>query len=140
MVYVMMGDGEQQEGQIWEAVQFAPNKNLDNLIAIVDWNGMQIDGPTEKVMNNRDLKAKYIAFGWETVDLDEGNDMEQVVGAIHQAKEKSGKGKPVVILMRTGMGYGVDYMMGTHKWHGAAPNDEQLLTALNQLPVTLGDY
>ncbi|HEX8357690.1 MAG TPA: transketolase, partial [Segetibacter sp.] len=121
MVYVMMGDGEQQEGQIWEAVQFAPNKNLDNLIAIGDWNGMQIDGPTEKVMNNRDLKAKYIAFGWETVDLDEGNDMEQVVGAIHQAKEKSGKGKPVVILMRTGMGYGVDYMMGTHKWHGAAP-------------------
>ncbi len=140
LVYVMMGDGEQQEGQIWEAVQFAPHHKLDNLIAIVDWNGMQIDGPTVVVMNNRDLKAKYQAFGWDTVDLDEGNDLQLVLEAIEEAKQKTGKGKPVVILMRTGMGYGVDYMMGTHKWHGAAPNDEQLLTALNQLPETLGDY
>lgn len=140
LVYVLMGDGEQQEGQIWEAVQFAPHHKLDNLIAIIDWNGQQIDGPTDKVMNNRDLKFKYEAFGWETVDLDNGNNMEHVVEALKEAKEKAGKGKPVVILMRTGMGYGVDYMMGTHKWHGAAPNDEQLLLALNQLPETLGDY
>lgn len=139
-VFVMMGDGEQQEGQIWEAVQFAPHYKLDNLIAIVDWNGQQIDGPTEKVMNNLDLKAKYQAFGWDTVDLDNGNNMEQVLESLKAAKQKTGKGKPVVILMRTGMGYGVDFMMGTHKWHGAAPNDAQLLTALNQLPVTLGDY
>lgn len=139
-VFVMMGDGEQQEGQIWEAVQFAPHYKLDNLVAIVDWNGQQIDGPTEKVMNNRDLKAKYLAFGWDTVDLDNGNNMEHVVESLKAAKQKTGKGKPVVILMRTGMGHGVDFMMGTHKWHGAAPNDAQLLTALNQLPVTLGDY
>lgn len=139
-VFVMMGDGEQQEGQIWEAVQFAPHYKLDNLVAIVDWNGQQIDGPTEKVMNNLDLKAKYQAFGWDTVDLDNGNNMEHVLESLQVAKQKTGKGKPVVILMRTGMGYGVDFMMGTHKWHGAAPNDAQLLTALNQLPVTLGDY
>jgi len=139
-VYVMMGDGEQQEGQVWEAVQFAPHHKLDHLIAIVDWNGQQIDGPTEKVMNNLDLKAKYQAFGWDTVDLDNGNNMEHVLESLKQAKEKSGKGKPVVILMRTGMGYGVDYMMGTHKWHGSAPNDEQLQLALDQLLVTEGDY
>lgn len=139
-VYVMMGDGEQQEGQIWEAVQFAPNHKLDHLIAIVDWNGMQIDGTTAEVNNNRDLKAKYIAFGWDTVDLAQGNDMEQVLIALKEAKEKSGKGKPIAIMMRTGMGYGVDFMMGTHKWHGAAPNDDQLKVALNELPETLGDY
>jgi len=139
-VFVLMGDGEQQEGQVWEAAQFAPHYKLDNLIAIVDWNGQQIDGPTEKVMNNLDLKVKYEAFGWDTVDLDNGNDMQHVVEALKAAKQKTGKGKPVAIMMRTGMGYGVDYMMGTHKWHGAAPNDAQLLTALNQLPVTLGDY
>ena len=139
-VFVMMGDGEQQEGQIWEAVQFAPHHKLDNLVAIIDWNGQQIDGPTEKVMNNLDLKAKYTAFGWDTVDLDNGNNMEHVLESLEAAKQKTGKGKPVVILMRTGMGHGVDFMMGTHKWHGAAPNDVQLETALNQLPVTLGDY
>lgn len=139
-VFVMMGDGEQQEGQIWEAAQFAPHHKLDNLIAIIDWNGQQIDGPTEKVMNNLDLKAKYQAFGWDTVDLDNGNNMEHVLESLKTAKQKTGKGKPVVILMRTGMGHGVDFMMGTHKWHGAAPNDAQLETALNQLPVTLGDY
>jgi transketolase len=140
LVYVLMGDGEQQEGQVWEAVQFAPHHKLDNLIAVIDWNGQQIDGSTDEVMSNLDLKAKYVAFGWEPVDLDNGNNMEHVVEALREAKAKSGKGKPVVILMRTGMGYGVDYMMGTHKWHGAAPNDDQLLVALNQIPETLGDY
>ncbi len=139
-VFVMMGDGEQQEGQIWEAVQFAPNAKLDKLIAIIDWNGMQIDGTTKEVNNNRDLKVKYEAFGWDTVTLKNGNDLEEVGAALKEAKEKSGKGKPVVILMQTEMGYGVDYMMGTHKWHGAAPNDDQLTTALKQLPETLGDY
>lgn len=139
-VYVLMGDGEQQEGQIWEAVQFAPNHNLDNLIAIIDWNGQQIDGATTAVNDNRDLKVKYESFGWHTVDLNDGNNMEKVLEALQIATDAAGKGKPVVILMNTEMGYGVDYMMGTHKWHGAAPNDEQLKAALSQLPVTLGDY
>ncbi len=139
-IFVLMGDGEQQEGQIWEAVQFAPNHQLDHLIAIVDWNGQQIDGTTVQVNDNRDLKAKYEAFGWLTIDLEDGNNMEQVLEALTKAKARSGEGKPVVIMMKTGMGYGVDYMMGTHKWHGAAPNDEQLKVALDQLPETLGDY
>ena len=139
-VYVLMGDGEQQEGQIWEAVQFAAHHQLDNLIAIVDWNGQQIDGPTEKVMSNKDLRAKYKAFGWETVMLLNGNDMQLTLDALKEASEKAGAGKPVVILMKTEMGFGVDYMMGTHKWHGAAPNDEQLEVALLQLPATFGDY
>lgn len=139
-VFVMMGDGEQQEGQIWEAVQFAPHHKLDNLIAILDWNGQQIDGATDTVMSNRDLKAKYDAFGWDTVNLDNGNNLEHCLDALKAAKEKSGKGKPVVIMMRTGMGYGVDFMMGSHKWHGVAPNDEQLEIALKQLSATIGDY
>ena len=139
-IFVLMGDGEQQEGQIWEAVQFTPNHQLDHLIAIIDWNGQQIDGTTIQVNDNRDLKAKYEAFGWTTVDLEDGNNMEQVLEALTKAKARSGEGKPVVIMMKTGMGYGVDYMMGTHKWHGAAPNDEQLKVALDQLPETLGDY
>jgi len=139
-VYVLMGDGEQQEGQIWEAVQFAAHHGLDNLVAIVDWNGQQIDGPTEKVMGNRDLQAKYKAFGWETVLLANGNDMELTLEALGEANGKAGQGSPVVILMKTEMGFGVDYMMGTHKWHGAAPGDEQLEAALLQLPATVGDY
>lgn len=139
-VYVLMGDGEQQEGQIWEAVQFAAHHELDNLIAIIDWNGQQIDGPTEKVMSNKDLKAKYEAFGWETVMLANGNDMQLTLDALNDAAQKAGNKKPVVILMKTEMGFGVDYMMGTHKWHGAAPNDEQLEVALLQLPATFGDY
>ena len=139
-VYVLMGDGEQQEGQVWEAVQFAAHHELDNLIAIIDWNGQQIDGPTEKVMSNRDLKAKYEAFGWYTVVLANGNDMQLTVDALKDAKQKAGNDKPVVILMKSSMGFGVDYMMGTHKWHGAAPNDEQLEMALLQLPATFGDY
>lgn len=139
-VFVLMGDGEQQEGQVWEAAQFAAHHELDNLIAIIDWNGQQIDGPTEKVMSNRDLKAKYEAFGWDTVDLANGNDMQLTVDALNEAIKKTGNNKPVLILMKSDMGFGVDYMMGTHKWHGAAPNDEQLEVALLQLPATFGDY
>jgi transketolase len=139
-VFVLMGDGEQQEGQVWEAAQFAAHHELDNLIAIIDWNGQQIDGPTEKVMSNKDLKAKYEAFGWATVDLSNGNDMKLTVDALNEAKQKAGNDKPVLILMKSDMGFGVDYMMGTHKWHGAAPNDEQLEVALLQLPATFGDY
>lgn len=140
IVYVLMGDGEQQEGQIWEGLQFAAHYKLDNLVAIVDWNGQQIDGPTEKVMSNRDLQAKYRSFGWEVIILDNGNDMDAVLAALRTAKDKSGQGKPIAILMKSVMGFGVDYMMGTHKWHGAAPNDEQLDKALAQLPQTIGDY
>lgn len=139
-IFVLMGDGEQQEGQVWEAAQFAAHHELDNLIAIIDWNGQQIDGPTEKVMSNRDLKAKYEAFGWDTVDLANGNDMQLTVDALNEAIKKTGNNKPVLILMKSDMGFGVDYMMGTHKWHGAAPNDEQLEVALLQLPATFGDY
>ena len=139
-VFVLMGDGEQQEGQIWEASQFAPHYKLDNLIAIVDWNNQQIDGPTDKVMNNLDIKAKYEAFGWATIDLQDGNNMQQVVDALTKARLLHGQGKPIVILMKSEMGFGVDFMMHTHKWHGTAPNDEQLAKALEQLPETLGDY
>lgn len=139
-VYVLMGDGEQQEGQVWEAAQFAAHYHLNNLIAIVDWNKQQIDGPTDKVMNNLDIKAKYEAFGWATVDLADGNDLQQILEAIAIAKQLRNQNKPVVILMNSEMGAGVDFMMHTHKWHGAAPNDEQLAKALDQLPETLGDY
>jgi transketolase len=139
-VFVLMGDGEQQEGQVWEAATFAPHKKVDNLIAFIDFNGQQIDGPTVKVMDNRDLGEKYAAFGWEVVDLPNGNDIQAVLEGIEKAKAASGKGKPVMVILHTEMGYGVDYMMGTHKWHGAAPNDEQLAVALAQLPETLGDY
>jgi transketolase len=139
-VYVLMGDGEQQEGQVWEAVQFAAHYKLDNLIAIIDWNKQQIDGPTEVVMSNKDLKAKYEAFGWDIIELADGNDMQLTLDALAAAKQKKGNGKPIAILMKSEMGYGVDYMMGTHKWHGAAPNDEQLQTALQQLEETHTDY
>ena len=135
-----MGDGEQQEGQVWEGAQFAPHYKLDNLVAIIDWNKQQIDGSTDKVMNNLDLVAKYEAFGWTTVLLENGNDIAQVLDAVTAAKDLKGKGKPVAILMKTEMGFGVDFMMHTHKWHGTAPNDEQLANALAQLPETLGDY
>jgi len=139
-VYVLMGDGEQQEGQVWEAAQFASHYQLDNLIAIIDWNKQQIDGPTEKVMSNKDLKAKYKAFGWATIDLENGNDMQLTLEALAKAKQLKGQNKPIMILMKSEMGYGVDYTMGTHKWHGTAPNDEQLKTALLQLEETVGDY
>jgi len=140
IVYVLMGDGEQQEGQVWEGAQFAPHYKLDNLVAIIDWNKQQIDGSTDKVMNNRDIGAKYEAFGWTTISLEDGNDIVQVLEALHKAKQLKGQGKPVAILMKTEMGSGVDFMMHTHKWHGTAPNDEQLAKALEQLPETLGDY
>lgn len=138
-VFVLMGDGEQNEGQVWEAVQFAPHHQVDNLIAFVDVNGQQIDGPTRVVMNNRDLGVKYEAFGWDVMEMD-GNNMEEVLEKISEAKARSGKGKPIAIMMKTEMGQGVDFMMHSHKWHGVAPNDEQLETALAQLPETLGDY
>lgn len=142
LVYCLMGDGEQQEGQVWEAAQAAPHHKLDNLIAVIDLNGQQIDGPTEKVMSNRDLKAKYKAFGWNVIDIKDGNDMEQVVAGLRKAKRLTGKGQPIMILLKTEMGAGVDFMMGSHKWHGVAPNDEQLSVALQQLVTTgtIGDY
>ncbi|MCF0074806.1 transketolase [Dyadobacter sp. CY261] len=139
-VYVLMGDGEQQEGQVWEAATFAPHHEVDNLIAFIDLNGQQIDGPTLKVMNNRDLGKKYEAFGWEVISIEEGNDMAAIVKGLYEAKGRLGHGRPIMILLHTGMGYGVDFMMGSHKWHGVAPNDEQLAAALAQLEETLGDY
>lgn len=138
-VYCLMGDGEQNEGQVWEAAMYAPHHKVDNLIALIDVNGQQIDGPTEKVMNNRDLAAKYLAFGWEVMHM-EGNDMSAVCAGLAKAKAALGQSKPIMILMKTEMGAGVDFMMGSHKWHGVAPNDEQLATALAQLTETLGDY
>ncbi len=139
MVYCLMGDGEQQEGQVWEAVMFAAHHKIDNLIAVIDWNNRQIDGDVEDVMALGNLEEKYQTFGWETLRMN-GNDMQSVVDGLALAKEKSGNGKPVAIMMQTEMGAGVDFMMGTHKWHGVAPNDEQLAQALNQLEETLGDY
>lgn len=140
IVYSLHGDGELQEGQNWEAILFAAHHKIDNLIATVDWNGQQIDGPTDKVMDLGDLEAKFSAFGWYVMMLEQGNDMAEVVKAFKAAKEETGKGKPIVILMKTDMGSGIDFMAGTHKWHGIAPNDEQLADALSQVPETLGDY
>ena len=139
-VYSLHGDGELQEGQIWEAVMFAAHHKVDNLISTVDWNGQQIDGPTKKVMNLGDLAAKFAAFDWEVIKLEKGNDMDEVVKTLEHAKTFLGKEKPIVILMNTEMGKGVDFMEGSHEWHGIAPNDEQLAKALSQLPETLGDY
>ncbi len=140
LVYCLTGDGELQEGQIWEALMFAPHHKVDNLIVTVDWNGQQIDGPTKEVMKLGNLKTKFKAFGWDVMVLEEGNDMKQVVAALKEAKSRTGKGKPIAILMKTIMGYGVDYMMHTHKWHGKAPNDELTVKALAQLKETLGDF
>jgi transketolase len=139
-VFSLHGDGELQEGQIWEAVLGAAHHKVDNLIATVDWNGQQIDGPTDKVINLGDLQQKFEVFGWQTVNLANGNDMDEVLAALQTAKSYLGKGKPIVILMKTQMGKGVDFMEGSHEWHGIAPNDEQLARALAQLPETLGDY
>ena len=139
-VFSLHGDGELDEGQNWEAILFAAHKKVDNLIAAVDWNGQQIDGPTHKVMNLGDLPAKFISFGWEVLHLDKGNDMDEVIKTLNEAKTFIGKGKPIVILMKTEMGKGVDFMEGSHEWHGIAPNDEQLQKALAQLPETMGDY
>lgn len=141
VVYSLHGDGELQEGQIWEAVLFAAHHKMDNLISTVDWNGQQIDGPTNKVLNLGDLKAKFEAFGWETLVIEDGNDMDQVVAGLEKAKSFTGKGKPIINLMKTQMGKGIDFMEGSHEWHGIAPNDEQLAKALHQLgETTLGDY
>ncbi|MBL7884398.1 MAG: transketolase [Bacteroidia bacterium] len=140
IVYSLHGDGELQEGQIWEAAMYASAKNVDNLIATVDMNGQQIDGSTDKVLNMGSLRAKFEAFGWHVLDLEKGNDIASVVTTLNTAKSHTGKGKPVIILMKTEMGNGVDFMMGSHKWHGVAPNDEQLAQALNQNAETLGDY
>ncbi len=139
-IYTLHGDGELDEGQNWEAIMFAGAKGVDNLISTIDWNGQQIDGPTDKVMKLGDLGAKFEAFGWDVVRLDKGNDIDAVVAGLEEAKKHTGKGKPVVVLMRTVMGAGVDFMEGHHEWHGIAPNDEQLASALAQLPETIGDY
>jgi len=143
LVYTLHGDGELQEGQNWEAIMFAAAKGIDNLISTVDFNGKQIDGPTTQVLSLGNLHAKWESFGWHVLEMN-GNDMQNVVETLKIAKENTGKGKPIVILMKTEMGMGVDFMMGTHKWHGNAPNDEQCQKALAQLPVqlpvTIGDY
>ena len=139
IVYVLMGDGEQEEGQIWEAAMYAPAKNVDNIIAIVDYNKKQIDGSTDDVMNLGDLRAKYESFGWKVWECN-GNDMKDVVDTLTKMRENAHKGQSQILLAHTEMGMGVDFMMGTHKWHGSAPNDEQAANALSQLKETLGDY
>lgn len=139
LIYVLMGDGEIQEGQVWEAAMFAAAKKTDNLIAIIDLNGQQIDGATRDVLDAGDLSAKWKAFGWQLLEMN-GNDIEEVRATLLKARTLTGLGQPVMILMKTIMGHGVDFMMHTHKWHGVAPNDEQLKSALEQNPETLGDY
>lgn len=139
IVFALTGDGEIQEGQIWEALMFAAAKKVDNLIVTVDNNGKQIDGPTDEVLDFGNLSAKFEAFGWTVLEMN-GNDMQDCVQTINKAKSLAFNGKPIAIIMKTEMGQGVDFMMGTHKWHGSAPNDEQAAAALAQLPVTLGDY
>lgn len=140
LVFTLCGDGELQEGQNWEAIMYAAGNSVDNLIVTVDYNGQQIDGSTENVLPLGNLRAKFEAFGWDVLDIEKGNDIEAVVSGMKKAKEKTGKGKPVCVLLHTVMGNGVDFMMHTHEWHGKAPNDEQLEKALSQNPVTLGDY
>lgn len=139
LVFSLHGDGELQEGQIWEAVMFASHNKVDNLISIVDLNGQQIDGPTSKVLSLGNLRSKFEAFDWTVLDMD-GNDMDNVVAVLDKAKSMTRNGKPICILMKTEMGKGVDFMEGSHEWHGIAPSDEQLAKALAQLPETLGDY
>ena len=139
IVYTLHGDGELQEGQIWEAAMFASAHKVDNLISTIDYNGRQIDGDVDEVLSLGNLENKWIAFGWQTLNCN-GNDLEEIIRTLSKAKEMSGKGQPIMIIMKTEMGHGVDYMMGSHKWHGVAPNDEQLEVALNQNPETMGDY
>ncbi|MDA7748285.1 transketolase [Bacteroidia bacterium] len=139
LVYVLMGDGELQEGQVWEAVMYAAHNKVDNLIATVDVNGRQIDGDTKDIMGFTDLKSKFEAFNWNVISMD-GNNLEDVQDTLSKAGVLSGNGKPICILMNTEMGNGVDFMMGSHKWHGIAPNDEQLEDALAQNPSSIGDY
>lgn len=140
LVYTLHGDGELQEGQIWEAAMYASGKKVDNLISTIDYNLKQIDGPTDEVMPLGNVRAKFEAFGWKVLEVAKGNDIESIIAGLKQAKSETGKGRPVCILLHTEMGNGVDFMMGTHAWHGKAPNDEQLESALAQNPETLGDY
>lgn len=140
LVYSLHGDGELQEGQNWEAIMFASAKKIDNYIATIDFNGQQIDGPTDKVLNMGSLKAKFEAFDWDVVEIAAGNNLEAVLKGMAEAKSRTGRGKPVCVLLHTIMGHGVDFMMYTHAWHGKAPNNEQLANALAQNPETLGDY
>lgn len=139
LVFSLHGDGELDEGQVWEAIMSAAHLKVDNLISTIDWNGQQIDGPTEKVMNLGDLRAKFLAFGWQVLEMN-GNDMDDILSTMEKAKLMTGKGQPICILMKTEMGKGVDFMEGSHEWHGVAPNDDQLARALQQLPETIGDY
>lgn len=140
LIYTLHGDGELQEGQNWEAIMYAAGNNVDNIIATIDVNGQQIDGSTDVVLPLGSLRAKFEAFGWDVLEIKDGNNLGQVIEGLQTAKESTGKGKPVCILMHTVMGHGVDFMMHTHAWHGKAPNDEQLENALSQNPETLGDY
>ena len=140
LVYVLLGDGELQEGQNWEAAMFASANKVDNIIATVDLNGKQIDGSTDEVLNLGDLNNKFSSFGWEVLQLKEGNNIESIINILKKAKALTKKEKPIIVLMETEMGNGVDYMMGTHEWHGKAPNDELLVKALDQNPETIGDY
>ncbi len=139
IVYTLHGDGELQEGQIWEAAMYAAANKVDNIIATIDYNGRQIDGDTDQVLSLGNLGQKWQAFGWEVLEMD-GHNIDEIKSTMVKAKSMTGNGKPIVIIMKTEMGQGVDYMMGTHKWHGSAPNAEQLESALNQLEETLGDY
>jgi transketolase len=140
LVFALTGDGELQEGQNWEAIMYASAKNVDNLIATVDYNGQQIDGSTKDVLNMGNLKAKFEAFDWDVLEITEGNNIEAIISGMNEAKSRTGKGKPVCVLLHTEMGNGVDFMMHTHAWHGKAPSDEQLANALGQNAATLGDY
>ncbi len=140
LVFVLTGDGELQEGQNWEAIMYASAKNVDNLIAVVDLNGQQIDGSTKDVLNMGNVKAKFEAFDWDVLEITEGNNVEAIINGMADAKSRTGKGKPVCVLLHTEMGNGVDFMMHTHAWHGKAPSNEQLENALSQNPATLGDY
>lgn len=140
LVYTLCGDGELQEGQNWEAIMYASGNKVDNLIVTIDFNGQQIDGSTDTVLPLGNLRAKFEAFGWDVLDIENGNNLEAVIKGMNQAKERTGKGKPICVLLHTVMGNGVDFMMHTHAWHGKAPNDEQLEVALTQNPETLGDY
>ena len=140
LIYSLHGDGELQEGQNWEAIMYASAKNIDNIIATIDVNGQQIDGSTPDVIDMGDLKSKFESFGWNVCEINQGNNIQSIIDGMNKAKSKTGKNRPVCVLLKTVMGNGVDFMMHTHEWHGKAPNDEQLETALNQNPETLGDY
>ena len=140
LVYTLCGDGELQEGQNWEAIMYAASNQVDNLIVTVDYNGQQIDGSLDQVLSLGNLAAKFEAFGWLVIEINDGNDLSSVIAGLKSAQEHTGKGKPICLLMHTVMGHGVDFMMHTHAWHGKAPNDEQLALALSQNPETLGDY